>query len=105
MVRAEGREYSRPFDAEYLARSLASPETEVAVGFPRGVMPAYTLDREQLAAIEETLRTLEPEPPPTAIRRAILLVTLLSVASVLSGWRLWRWWRQRRATRAIRGAP
>jgi hypothetical protein len=104
-VRAEGREYSRPFDADYLARSLAAPETEVAVGFPRGVMPTYALDREQLAAIAETLRTLEPEPPASAVRGPIALIALLGVASGLGGWRLRRWWRQRRATRAIRGAP
>jgi len=97
LVRSEGREYALPFDADYLARSLATPEAEVAVGFPRGVMPSYALDAEQLAAITETLRTLEPAPPPAA-RWPIALAALIAAAGALG------WWRYRRNARVTRAA-
>jgi mono/diheme cytochrome c family protein len=88
-----GVERTRPFDAAYVADSLRAPNDAVARGYPSGVMPAYVLTDEQLAAVLAALAALPTAPSgapwvPYALELAALAAALVGIG----------WWR-RRATR------
>jgi mono/diheme cytochrome c family protein len=80
---------TRPFDAAYVAESLRAPDDAVARGYPSGVMPAYALSDEQLAAVLAALAALPPAPAPSPWLPYGAVLALVAVG----------WWR-RRATRA-----
>jgi cytochrome c oxidase subunit II len=88
-----GVERTRPFDAAYVAESLRAPTDAVARGYPSGVMPAYALTDEQLAAVLAALAAL-PAAPASA-PWVPYAMELLALAAALVGV---GWWR-RRATR------
>jgi uncharacterized membrane protein/mono/diheme cytochrome c family protein len=62
-VLVDDRPEKRLFDAAYMRESLEEPGRVITVGFPRGVMPRFTLTDEQLGAMTATIAHLGDAPP------------------------------------------
>lgn len=84
------------FDRDYLMRSVAQPDAEVAVGFAAGVMPAFALTREQLDAVEAALLSLRAPQAPEPKR---LLGQGLVIGAAVLGFALLFAWRARLRTK------
>lgn len=85
----EGKAATRTVVADdaYIARALRDPDADVLLGFPRGVMPKYELDDEDVASIARAVEALavsesanpfapssQPVPQPSANALPLLAV-------------------------------
>ena len=72
-------------DDAYIARAIREPDADVLLGFPRGVMPRFELDDEDVASIARAIEALSvpeaaspfaptPAPVPQASTTAIPLL-------------------------------
>jgi uncharacterized membrane protein/mono/diheme cytochrome c family protein len=84
-VTTEGATRSALADDAYIARAIRDPDADVLLGFPRGVMPRFALDDEDVASIARAIEALSvpeganpfaptPEPVPQISTSAMPLL-------------------------------
>lgn len=81
-VTSDGAERMVRFDQGYLARALRDPDADVAVGFPRGNMPKFGYDDDEVASIGLALAQLDAPPSSPKSRDGLLWLAVSCFAFV-----------------------
>lgn len=81
-VTSDGAERTVRFDQGYLARALRDPDADVAVGFPRGNMPKFAYDDDEVASIGLAVAQLSAPPATPKSRDGFVWLGLSCFAFV-----------------------